>query len=165
MLRSIGKQSGVSIELVLEEEKEGYNGKDLQKRKVLSLEWEWGGDGVVIIISINVSSITYWSHVRVVFWGHCIIDNNIVIWNFECSKVSLQRYFSDTKAKRLLPFAPCDIYLVSSEYLLKYLANLFCLMHVFWSDRAHSREGLNVTSAGWQVIIINRGVMKLMITG
>ena len=45
MLRSIGKQSGVSIELVLEEEKEGYNGKDLQKRKVLSLEWK--SEGVV----------------------------------------------------------------------------------------------------------------------
>jgi len=38
MLRSISKQSRVSIEFVLEEEKEGYNGKDLQKRKVLSLE-------------------------------------------------------------------------------------------------------------------------------
>jgi len=74
-------------------------------------------------------------------------------------------HYKDTKAKRLLPFALCDIYLVSSEYLLTYLANLFfCLMHVFWSDRVHSREGLNVTSAGWQVIIINRGIMKLMIT-
>jgi len=30
MLRSIGKQSGESME----EEKEGYGGKDLQKRKV-----------------------------------------------------------------------------------------------------------------------------------
>jgi len=104
------------------------------------------------------------SHTEVMsesFLGTLYNDNNIVIWNFECSKVSLQRYFSDTKAKMLLPFAPCDIYLVSSEYLLKYLANLFfCLMHVFWSDRVHSREGLNVTSAGWQVIIINRGVMK-----
>ena len=34
MLRNIGKQSGVSPE----EEKKGYGGKDLQKRKVLSLE-------------------------------------------------------------------------------------------------------------------------------
>jgi len=74
------------------------------------------------------------SHTEVMsesFLGTLYNDNNIVIWNFECSKVSLQRYFSDTKAKRLLPFALCDIYLVSSEYLLKYLANLFfCLMHV-----------------------------------
>jgi len=39
MLRSIGKQSEKSVESVLhEEEKEGYGGKDLQKRKVLSLE-------------------------------------------------------------------------------------------------------------------------------
>jgi len=40
MLRSIGKQSGESVESVLtpEEEKGGYGGKDLQKRKVLSLE-------------------------------------------------------------------------------------------------------------------------------
>ena len=39
MLRSIGKQweiRGVSPE----EEKEGYGGKDLQKRKVLSLGWK-----------------------------------------------------------------------------------------------------------------------------
>jgi len=41
MLRSIGEQSG--------EEKEGYGGKDLQKRK---------GDGILIKITLNVSSIT-----------------------------------------------------------------------------------------------------------
>jgi len=35
MLRSIGKQTGESVE---SEEKECYSGKDLQKRKVLSLE-------------------------------------------------------------------------------------------------------------------------------
>jgi len=34
MLRSIGKQSGESTESVLE----GHGGKDLQKRKVFSLE-------------------------------------------------------------------------------------------------------------------------------
>ena len=42
MLRSIGKHlriRGVSPE----EEKEDYSGKDLQKRKVLSLEWESEG--------------------------------------------------------------------------------------------------------------------------
>jgi len=33
MLRSIGKQSGESV-VSPEEEKEGYGGKDLQKRKV-----------------------------------------------------------------------------------------------------------------------------------
>jgi len=38
MLRSIGKQSGKSVETVLKEEKEDYGGKDLQKRKVLSLK-------------------------------------------------------------------------------------------------------------------------------
>ena len=36
MLRSIVKQSGESVE----EEKEGYDGKDLQKRKVFSLQWK-----------------------------------------------------------------------------------------------------------------------------
>ena len=41
-----------------EEEKEGCGGKDLQKRKALSLEWKSGVDGILIIISINVSSIT-----------------------------------------------------------------------------------------------------------
>jgi len=35
MPRSIGKQSGESVESVLEEEKEGCGGKDLQKRKVI----------------------------------------------------------------------------------------------------------------------------------
>jgi len=38
MLRSISEQSSESVESVLEEEKEGYGWKDLQKRKVLSLE-------------------------------------------------------------------------------------------------------------------------------
>ena len=39
MLRSIGKQSGESVESVhAGEEMVGYGGKDLQKRKVLSLE-------------------------------------------------------------------------------------------------------------------------------
>jgi len=37
MLRSIGKQSGKSVESVLGE-KEGYDGKELQKRKVLSMK-------------------------------------------------------------------------------------------------------------------------------
>jgi len=38
MLRSIDKQSVESEESVLEKKKEGYGGKDLQKRNVLSLE-------------------------------------------------------------------------------------------------------------------------------
>jgi len=39
MLKSIGKQSGESVHGVSPgEEKIGYGGKDLQKRKVLSLE-------------------------------------------------------------------------------------------------------------------------------
>jgi len=37
MLRSIGKQSGESVETVLKKKNEGYGGKDLQKRKVLRL--------------------------------------------------------------------------------------------------------------------------------
>ena len=38
MLRNICKQSGESVESVLKRKKEGYGGKDLQKRKALSLE-------------------------------------------------------------------------------------------------------------------------------
>jgi len=38
MLRSIDKQSGESVESVHGDEEEGYGGKDLQKRKVLSME-------------------------------------------------------------------------------------------------------------------------------
>jgi len=44
MLKSIGKQSGGGVRGVSPgEEKVRYGGKDLQKRKVLSLEWksEW----------------------------------------------------------------------------------------------------------------------------
>ena len=38
MLRSIGKQSGESAESVVKKKMKGYGGKDLQERKVLSLE-------------------------------------------------------------------------------------------------------------------------------
>jgi len=38
MLGSISKQSGESMESVLKKKKKGCGGKDLQKRKVLSLE-------------------------------------------------------------------------------------------------------------------------------
>jgi len=37
MLSSIGKQSGESVESVLKK-KRGYDGEDVQKRKVISLE-------------------------------------------------------------------------------------------------------------------------------
>ena len=43
MLKSIGKQSGESVRVSPGEENEGYGGKDLQKRKVLSLEWKSEG--------------------------------------------------------------------------------------------------------------------------
>ena len=43
MLRSIGKQSGESVGVSPGEEMVGYGGKDLQKRKVLSLEWKSEG--------------------------------------------------------------------------------------------------------------------------
>jgi len=42
MLRSISKQSGESVSQS-ERRKGGYVGKDLQKRKVLSLEWKSEG--------------------------------------------------------------------------------------------------------------------------
>jgi len=38
MFRSIGKQSVESVESVLKKKKKGYGGKDLKKRKVLSLK-------------------------------------------------------------------------------------------------------------------------------
>jgi len=38
MLKSIGRQSGEFVESVLKKKKEGYDGKDLQKMKGLSLE-------------------------------------------------------------------------------------------------------------------------------
>ena len=42
MLRSIGK-SGESVESVLKEKRKATGGKDLQKRKALSLEWKSEG--------------------------------------------------------------------------------------------------------------------------
>jgi len=38
MLTSIGKQSGEAAESVLKKKRKGCGGKDLQKRKVLSLD-------------------------------------------------------------------------------------------------------------------------------
>jgi len=38
MLTSIGKRSGESVKSVLKKKRKGYGGKDLQNRKVLSLE-------------------------------------------------------------------------------------------------------------------------------
>jgi len=38
MLRSIGKQSGESVELVPTKKRKGCGGKDIQKKKVLSRE-------------------------------------------------------------------------------------------------------------------------------
>jgi len=59
MLISIGKQSGESVKSVLKKKRKGCGGKDLQKRKVLSLELKsGGGEGILIMITINVSSIT-----------------------------------------------------------------------------------------------------------
>ena len=43
MLRSIAVNSPGICGVSPEEEKEGYGGKDLQKRKVLSLEWKSEG--------------------------------------------------------------------------------------------------------------------------
>jgi len=57
MLRSIGKQSGKTVESVLvEKEKEGYGGKDLQKGRAWNKRAR--GDEILLVISINVSSIT-----------------------------------------------------------------------------------------------------------
>ena len=54
MLRGNSKQSGGIHAVSPEEEKEGCGGKDLQKRKVLSLEKK----SIISIISMTVSSIT-----------------------------------------------------------------------------------------------------------
>ena len=43
MLISIGKQSGWGIHGVSPEEEEGYDGKNLHKRKVLIMEWKSEG--------------------------------------------------------------------------------------------------------------------------
>jgi len=50
MLRSIGKQSGIRG-VSPGEEIVGYGGKDLQKRKVLSLEWKSEGvmDSIITV--------------------------------------------------------------------------------------------------------------------
>ena len=62
----IGKQSGESVESVQEKKKVGYGGKDLQKRKVLSLEWK--SKGVMDderwwerLADLNLSVVQNWS--------------------------------------------------------------------------------------------------------
>ena len=45
MLRIVGKQSGESVESARKKKKEGYGGKDSQKRKVLSMKWK--SEGVI----------------------------------------------------------------------------------------------------------------------
>ena len=54
MLRSIGKQSGESG--VSPEEMVGYGGMDLQKKKVLSLEWKSEGvmDDESVYLSVSI---------------------------------------------------------------------------------------------------------------
>ena len=47
MLSSVGKQPGESV-VNPEGEKGGYGGKDLQERKVLSLEWK--SEGVMSVL-------------------------------------------------------------------------------------------------------------------
>ena len=56
----MGIQSGKSVESVSpKEEKESYGGKDLQKTKSLKPGInERGGDGILITIMTNLSSIT-----------------------------------------------------------------------------------------------------------
>ena len=51
MLRSIGKHSGGIRGVSREEEKEGHGGKDLQKRKVLSLERKSEGSVLCVFVS------------------------------------------------------------------------------------------------------------------
>jgi len=55
-LKSIGKP-GNPWSFLEKERKATVHGKDLQKRKVFSLELKSENDGILIIISINVSSI------------------------------------------------------------------------------------------------------------
>ena len=52
----VSVNSPESSEVSPEEEKEGYGGKDLQARKVLSGMKEGGDYGILIIICINVST-------------------------------------------------------------------------------------------------------------
>ena len=59
MLRSIGKQSGGIHVVSPEEEKKGCGGKDrLSEKEDFKREMRVVGDGILIIISVNVSSRT-----------------------------------------------------------------------------------------------------------
>ena len=70
MLRSIGKQSGESVESVPKKKREAAGGKDLQKRKVLSVEWKSEGwwntnnNKYMTVSSVRPMSISAWKHRR-----------------------------------------------------------------------------------------------------
>jgi len=58
MLRSIGKQSEESVESVLKKKRKAMVGRIYRKGSFKPGMKECGGDGILTIISINVSSLT-----------------------------------------------------------------------------------------------------------
>ena len=58
MLRSTGKQSGESVESVLKKKRKTTVGRICRKGRFKAWNENSKGDGILIIISINVSSIT-----------------------------------------------------------------------------------------------------------
>jgi len=58
MLRSIVKQSGESVDLVLKKKRKATMGRICRKGRFLARNERVRGGGILIVISINVSSIT-----------------------------------------------------------------------------------------------------------
>ena len=76
MLRSIGKQSGESAESVLKKKRKATVGRICRKKGFKpGMKSEGGGDGILIMMSMNVSSITicaaHFSHFR---WPQDLVD-------------------------------------------------------------------------------------------
>jgi len=98
MLRSIGKPSGESVE----EEKEGYGGVDLQKRKVLkSLEVDGEKPGVD-----SRDGGTYWKERSVIRYYEWVLNKAGVKWELlDTVKARNLAYYGHTMRKRKLYIA------------------------------------------------------------
>ena len=89
MLRSIGLTVRGIREVSREEEKEGYGGKDLQEKRGFKPGMKkWEGDGILIIVSISVSSVPTVERSRsVILAPQILFSRFLALYKFVCMYV------------------------------------------------------------------------------